>query len=126
MNKRIKSFVYAFNGIKSAIKSETNVKIHITILTLVVIAGFVLHISYFEWLICLVCFGLVLSAELMNTAIEKLVDMISPERRPEAGFIKDVAAGAVLLAAIFSAIAGLYIFVPKLWIVLNAFTQLLK
>ena len=115
MKKRIKSFGYAGKGISSVIKSEPNMKIHLFIGILVLICGLVFQISITEWLICLLCFGLVLGMEMMNTAIENLVNLVSPDQHPLAGKAKDIAAGAVLICAIISVIIGLMIFVPKGW-----------
>jgi diacylglycerol kinase (ATP) len=81
---------------------------------LVVIGGFVLHISQIEWFICLILFGLVMSLEMVNTAIEATVDLVTQERKPLAKKAKDVAAGAVLISAIMAAIIGCIIFIPKL------------
>lgn len=109
------SFKYAFEGIQEAWKTEQNLKIHFMIMFLVIIAGIVLKISAIEWMICLVLFGLVISLELVNTAIETTVDIAMPEINEKAKFAKDIAAGAVLFSAIISAIIGLIIFVPKLF-----------
>lgn len=111
----INSFKYAFEGIQEAWKTEQNLKIHFMIMFLVIIAGIVLKISAIEWIICLVLFGLVISLELVNTAIETTVDIAMPEINEKAKFAKDIAAGAVLFSAIISAIIGLIIFVPKLF-----------
>lgn len=81
---------------------------------LVIFFSFLLQISTLEWLIVIFCIGLVLTAEIFNSAIEVLTDIVSPESNPRAGLVKDMAAGAVLIAAITSAIIGLIIFVPKL------------
>jgi diacylglycerol kinase (ATP) len=113
MRKRIQSFGYAFRGIKTVFLSEINMKIHIFITVLVVICGFVFTISLTEWMFCLLCIAIVTGAEMMNTAIEKVVDLASPEQHPLAGKAKDIAAGAVLLCAIISVIIGLIIFIPK-------------
>ena len=83
-----------------------------------IIAGFALKISRYEWLAVLILFGLVISFEMMNTAIEGIVDMISPEFNGQAGKIKDIAAGAVLASAIVAVIIGLWIFVPKITAIL--------
>ena len=109
------SFKYAFEGIQEAWKTEQNLKIHFMIMFLVIIAGIVLKISAIEWIICLVLFGLVISLELVNTAIETTVDIAMPEINEKAKFAKDIAAGAVLFSAIISAIIGLIIFIPKLF-----------
>ena len=94
-------------------KTERNVKIHITIMILVIIAGIVLKINTQEWIICIILFGLVISLELVNSAIEATVDIAMPEINEKAKVAKDVAAGAVLVSAIASAIIGLIIFIPK-------------
>ncbi|NDV47167.1 diacylglycerol kinase family protein [Paludibacter sp. 221] len=115
MNKRIKSFGYAFRGIWKAFATQPNMRIHLIVAVLVVICGFLFRISTIEWMFCLLCFGLVFGAELINSAIESVVDLASPEKNKLAGDAKDMAAGAVLVCAIFSAIVGLIIFVPKGW-----------
>lgn len=108
--KLINSFKYAIEGIKTSIKSEQNLKIHIVIMIFVIIAGIVFKISKFEWIICIILFGLVISLELVNTAIENVVDLVTIEKNPKAKIAKDVAAGAVLILAIISAIIGIMIF----------------
>ena len=109
-----KSFGYAFQGIWECIRDERNIRIHLTMTTLVIIGGIILHISLHEWIVCLILFGLVISLELVNTAVESVVDLVTDEKRPLAKKAKDTAAGAVLVSAIFAAIIGLIIFVPKL------------
>ena len=81
---------------------------------LVILAGFYFKISMAEWIICIILFGLVISLELVNTAIETTVDIAMPEKNEKAKIAKDVSAGAVLVAAIVSAIIGLMIFIPKI------------
>lgn len=108
-----KSFGFAFEGIFNTIKSERNIKIHIFATTMVVIFGFILKISYIEWLICLLLFGLITSLELVNTAVEATVDLATEERKALAKKAKDAAAGAVLYSAIIAAITGGIIFFPK-------------
>lgn len=112
--KLINSFKYAFKGIGSSLKSERNMKIHFAMMALVIIAGILLNISMWEWIICFILFGLVISLEMVNTAIEIVVDMISPEYNLKAGHVKDIAAGAVLVNAIVAFIVGLLIFLPKI------------
>ncbi len=108
-----KSFGYAFEGIFTCIRKERNMKIHLTVTCLVVLAGLLFQLSALEWCICLVLFGLVMALELVNTAVEAVVDMVTEEYHPLAKIAKDTAAGAVLIAAIMAAVAGLIIFVPK-------------
>lgn len=110
----ISSFKYAFQGVFSEIKTERNLKIHISIMILVIIAGIFLKISKMEWIICIILFGLVIGGEMLNSAIETVVDIAMPDINPKAKFAKDVAAGAVLIFAISSTIIGLIIFIPKI------------
>ena len=114
MKKLIKSFKYAFEGILTGIKEEQNMKIHISIMILVIIFGILFKISKIEWIICSALFGLVISMEMINTAIENTVDLITKEKSEQAKIAKDVAAGAVLVSAIASAIIGLMIFLPRI------------
>jgi len=107
------SFKYAFSGLKYGIINTKNLHIDFVIALLVIICGFIFQICLIEWLIILLCFAIVMSLELMNTAIETVVDLASPEIHPLAKIGKDVAAGAVLMSAIISAIIGLIIFIPK-------------
>ena len=118
MKKRIQSFGYAGRGIALVFSTEANMKIHLAVAVLVVLAGFFFQISVQEWIACMLCFGLVFTAELINTAIESIVDLVSPTHNQLAGKAKDVAAGAVLLSAIASAVVGLIIFLPKIWLLL--------
>lgn len=115
MKKLLKSFKYAFEGIFTGIKEEQNMKVHIVIMILVIIFGIMLKISTIEWIICIVLFGLVISMELINTAIENTVDLVTKEKNEQAKIAKDVAAGAVLVSAIASTIIGLIIFIPKIF-----------
>ena len=110
-----KSFGYAFEGIFAVIKKERNMQIHCCMMVLVILAGLFFQISAVEWCICLVLFGLIMSLELVNTAVESVVDLVTEERRPLAKLAKDAAAGAVLIASIVAAVAGLIIFLPKGW-----------
>jgi diacylglycerol kinase (ATP) len=110
-----KSFGYAFEGIFNTIRDERNIKIHLTVTALVIIFGFILHISLSEWFVCILLFAIIIPLELVNTAIEAVVDLASPEHTPLGKKAKDAAAGAVLVAAIFSAVLGGIIFFPKLY-----------
>jgi len=119
MKRRIHSFKNAFRGIRMVISSEKNMQIHLIVALLVVVAGLFFAISLTEWMLCLLCFGLVIGAEIMNTAIENLVDLASPQKHVLAGKAKDMAAGAVLVCSIFAAIVGLIIFLPKVWMLIK-------
>lgn len=112
--KLINSFKYAGEGIVSSFKSERNMKIHIFIMLLVVLFGILLKLSKLEWIICVMLFSIVICGELFNTAIETIVDMVSPEKNEKAKIAKDVSAGAVLVVAIGAAIVGGIIFIPKI------------
>ncbi len=109
----IKSFGWAFKGIFSCIKSERNMRIHTAVAFYVTAAGLMVRLTRAEWLCVVVCFGLVMGMELLNTAIENLCDKVSPEWDRAIGRTKDLAAGAVLVCAVFSAAAGCIIFVNK-------------
>ena len=104
-----------FLGIITSFKTERNMKIHVFVMILVIIAGIVFKVRLLDWIILVIMFGLVISAELFNTAIETIVDMITMEKNEKAKIAKDVAAGAVLVLAFASVIVGLIIFIPKIF-----------
>lgn len=112
--KIINSFKYAIEGFISSFRTERNMKIHILAMIIVIILGFIVKLSSIEWIICIVAISLVISAELFNTAIETIVDMISPQRNEKAKLAKDISAAAVLTLAIGTVIIGIIIFLPKL------------
>lgn len=109
-----KSVGYAYDGIFACLKKERNMKIHFLMMFAVMICGFIFSLSILEWSVCFLLFGLVISLEIINTAIEAIVDMTSPQYHPLAKLAKDAAAGAVLVSAIVAAIIGFIIFIPKL------------
>jgi diacylglycerol kinase len=108
-----KSFKYAGTGIWLAVSTQHNLWIHLVMAILAVGLGLWLRISSTEWCFVVFAIGFVLAAELFNTAIEWLVDLVSPEWNEKAGRIKDVAAGAVLVSAVTALVTGLIIFGPK-------------
>ncbi|MDZ7879336.1 MAG: diacylglycerol kinase family protein [Saprospiraceae bacterium] len=112
--KRIESFGYAFKGLATLFSSQPNARIHAVALAVAVSFGFYFKIEKTEWLAITLIAALVLSAEAMNTAVEFVVDLVSPDYHPLAGKAKDVAAAAVLLAAFGAIIVGLIIFLPKI------------
>jgi len=112
--KRINSFRYAFKGIAILIATQPNAQIHILATLVITFVGLYIDLVIWEWCAILLCMGLVLVAEAVNTAIEFLTDLISPKIHPLAGKAKDVAAGAVLLAVIFCGVIWSLICVPKL------------
>ena len=104
----------ALEGIIYTFNTEINLRIHLLMTTIVLLGCYILEASFFEVLICLILIGLVITTELINTAIEVVVDMIEPRYNPLAKIAKDTAAGAVLVIASTSAIIGVMIFLPKL------------
>ncbi|MCD6065193.1 MAG: diacylglycerol kinase [Bacteroidetes bacterium] len=114
MKKRIDSFRYAFRGIADAFSEQPNIRIHFIAAGIAVLLSAFLHLNTTEWCIILFCCGLVISMELLNTAIEKLCDFAEPQRNEKIRIIKDVSAAAVLVASIVSLAIGLVIFVPKI------------
>lgn len=112
IHKRLKSFVYAGAGIRKLITREHNAWIHCCAIIVTTTAGLAVGLSRMEWVAVVLCFAIVLAAEGFNTAIERLVDLVSPERHPVAGDVKDIAAGAVLICAIGAFITALFIFLP--------------
>ena len=107
IDKFFKSVPYAYEGIKTLLKSENNAKIHLLAVFMVVITGFLIHFSEAEWLAVIIVMGGVLALEAVNTALETLVDLVSPEFHPLAKRVKDVAAGAVLMFVVAAlAVAG--------------------
>ena len=111
---RLKSFSYAFRGLTYVLIHEPNARIHIGILVLVIITGVLLHIETSEWIMVAICSGMVITAEVINTSIEKLVDIVSPGISEKAGIVKDIAAGAVLITVFISVITGFLIFIPSI------------
>ncbi len=118
-NNLISSFKYAMQGILRAFKTERNLKIHASMMMIVVILGVIFKIAVWEWITCIILFALVIGAELLNTSIEEMVNLLSPEIRVHAKYAKDIAAGAVLIFAIASAIVGAIIFIPKILVYFN-------
>ena len=115
MKKLIKSFGYAIRGIFQLIRKEQNARVHLLATTIVIITGLLFGLNRYEWLGICVAIGIVWSAEAFNTAIEKLVDMVSTEHRPQAGLVKDLAAGGVLICAIVAVVIALLVFLPRLY-----------
>lgn len=114
-----KSFEFAASGLRGIIVQERNFKIQLSIGFLAVILGFILNLTLSEWLDLVIVITLVLIFELINTSIEEIVDLVSPEYREKAKIAKDVAAGTVLVASIGSVIVGVLLFLPKIIILLN-------
>lgn len=117
--KLINSFKYAFNGIFSAFKTERNMKIHVGVTILVIMAGIIFKLALWEWIVCIGCIAIVIGGELFNTAIEIAVNLAMPDKNEFAKLSKDISAGGVLIFAIGATIIGVLIFLPKLIGMLN-------
>jgi diacylglycerol kinase len=115
ISKRLASFGYAFNGIAAFLRSEPHARIHAIATIVVIAAGCWYKIATPEWLWMILSIALVWITEMLNTVIEKIMDHLSPQLHPKVKFIKDVAAGAVLIAAIAAVIIGAVIFIPYIF-----------
>lgn len=112
--KRLKSFTYAFNGLRVLFKEEHNSRIHLFATICVVVAGILLKLSVLEWVAVAFAIGLVFCGEIFNSAIEDLSDVVCPEQDERIKKVKDLSAAAVLVNAITAAVVGLLVFLPKL------------
>lgn len=110
---RLKSVVFAIKGAFKLITTEHSVMVQSSLAVLMIMAGFYFDIDRYEWMMQILAFGLVLGIESLNTAVEKVADFIHPEYHEKIGFIKDIAAGAVMFAALAALVVGLLIYVPK-------------
>jgi diacylglycerol kinase (ATP) len=110
----MQSMGYALKGIKHFLKYEHNAWIQAVIAFCTIALGFYLGLSHIEWVVICIAIGLVFTAEIFNTAIELLVDFVSPDYHEKAGKIKDLAAGGVLICAFTALLVGLIILVPKM------------
>lgn len=115
----IKSFEYAASGLRGIILQERNFKIQLSIGILAAILGFIVNLNISEWLDLVIVITLVLVFELINTSIEEIVDLVSPQYQEKAKIAKDVAAGTVLVASVGSIIVGVLLFLPKILIFLS-------
>ena len=115
VKERLTSFTYAWAGIKQAFATEHNTWIHLSLTIMAVIGAVILKINKMEWMALIIVIAMVWMAELFNTAMEKAMDFISIEKHPQIKLVKDMAAAAVLVAAVAAIIIGLLIFIPKLF-----------
>lgn len=106
--------VFAFKGAVKLITTEHSVMVQSSLAVAMIIAGFYFDITKTEWMFQIFAFGLVLSIEGLNTAVEKIADFIHPDYHERIGFIKDIAAGAVFFAAMTAIAIGLFIYLPRL------------
>ena len=114
MRHIVKSFKYAIDGIKESFQSEKNMKAHSILMFLAILLGLVLKLSSVEWAILIITIGLVLILEFINTSLEQIVDIVSPEKQEKARIAKDVAAAGVLISAIVAVLIGIFLFLPKI------------
>lgn len=108
------SFGYAFSGLKLAVKKEPNFRIHLIVATVAFILAYYLKFSLFEWLTVILVSTIVIVVELVNTVLESLVNLVSPQIKDEAKIAKDVAAAAVFVSAVSSVVIGAFLYLPKL------------
>jgi undecaprenol kinase len=109
-----KSFMYAWSGIIQTFKTERNFQIHVCISIAMIIVGFLLPFTDFEWIVVLFLIGGMLALELMNTALEHVVDLVTEDVKPLAKAAKDAAAGAVFVYALLSVIIGVIILIEHI------------
>ncbi len=114
--KRLQSMRYAIAGIRQFFILEHNARIHLVATLIVLLASFFFGVSKIEWILLIIVISLVWITELINTCLEKAMDFITTEKRPQIQFIKDVAAGAVLIAAGMALLVGSLIFLPKIFL----------
>ena len=114
MKAFLKSFTYALNGIVVSFRDQRNLKVQALIALVIIGAGFYFSITATEWCMIILSIGLVMGMEMINTAIENLVDLVTQEQKPLAGKVKDVAAGAVLFASLMAVVTGIIIFLKYL------------
>ena len=114
LGSRLRSFRYAFSGLRALLFHEHNSRIHFTAAILAVAMGFILHISLVEWSILVGIIALVVVVEILNSAIERLADHVSPQYSPVIKMVKDYCAAAVLIASIAAVVIGMIMFLPKL------------
>ena len=115
LKARLRSIRIAIDGLRQVIITQQNARIHAAATLVVILLGILLSLSRLEWSLLLLVVGFVWAAEIFNTAIEDLVDLISAENSPTAKKIKDISAGAVLVSVFVSVLVGLLIFGPRLW-----------
>jgi len=111
---RIRSFRYAFNGLRVLFREEHNAQVHLFITIVVIVLGAIFSISPLEWVAVVFAIGFVFVTEILNTAMEDIADFISPQRDERIKRIKDLGAAAVLIAAITAIVVGVIIFLPKI------------
>lgn len=114
LKNRIKGVKIALKGALLLLRTEASIKVQFSIALILTVVGFLLEISNTEWILQFLAIGLVMGIEGVNTAIEKLADFVHPEHHEKIGFLKDISAGAVMIASIIAVIIGCIIYIPKL------------
>lgn len=114
IRNRLKSFDFAFNGLKLLLKNEHNARVHFLATIMVCLLGWFFNVNLYEWISLSIVMAMVWMAEIFNTALEEICNFISEEKNPKIKIIKDLAAGGVLVSAVCALIVGLIIFVPKI------------
>jgi diacylglycerol kinase len=117
--KFVASFGYAFQGLWYALRTQRNMRVHLVVAIIIIIAGLLLRLSTLEFALLAIVIAVVMVAEMLNTVCEACVDLAQPEYHPLARIAKDVAAGAVLLSAILSVVVGVLVLGPHLWILIH-------
>ena len=117
LGKRIRSIGYAFRGMILLLSREASIQVQAVIAILMTVLGFVVGLSATEWMIQCLTIALVMGIEGMNTAVEELADFVHPEQHPRIGFVKDVAAGAVFIAALIAVVVGGILYFPKIGLI---------
>ncbi|MCA0970044.1 diacylglycerol kinase family protein [Halobacillus litoralis] len=112
--KKSIGFRFAWNGIQEVCRTERNFRIHLTAVAVVVTAGILLGLSPLEWAVIVLICSLVMALEMVNSSIERIMDYLAPEKHPMAGLIKDMAAGAVLVASIGAVLIAFFLLLPKI------------
>jgi diacylglycerol kinase len=114
LRHRARAFRWAFRGLAIALREEHNARIHLGAAVSAIIAGALFRISAAEWLAVVFAIGLVFSLELLNSALERLADVVNPERSETMAKVKDLSAGGVLVAAMTAFVIGVVVFLPKI------------
>lgn len=117
VRSRIRSFRFAIAGLRSVWAEEHNARVHVVAAILVVAAGFWFDVSSTEWMSLVFAIGFVITTEIVNTALEKLADVVEPNIDPRIKLVKDLSAAAVLMSVITAVVIGLIVFLPKLLLI---------
>ncbi len=117
--RQVKSYRYAAKGVKYTLSTQVNIWVHLLVALVVLVLAYFLHFTTTQFLILILTIGLVVATELCNTAIEEMTNLLSPEYNQQAGVVKDIGAGAVLVSTLIAAIVGLVLFGPPFLTVLS-------